>query len=88
MTDVYVFKSTTDDWHPSFELKDGAMLVQVSFSKWDDGDGFHVSVWGDDDCGMELDTENENQAFNIFLQVIGMEFVNMKPLRDLGFKSA
>jgi len=85
--EVNVFKRTTDDWYGSYRLDntDNGMLVEVGFANLDGL--FRVSVWGTDDCGMEFDRESENEAWNIFLGVIGMENVNRKELIDLGFVS-
>ena len=45
-------------------------------------------MWGNDDLGMEFDTENEKIALTIFMQVIGLKYVNVDYLMDLGFVQA
>ena len=88
---IDVFKTTQDDWCGSYQM-DNQMLVQVSFcgniSPPGDSPTWRVCVWGNDDMGMEFDCDNETQAHTLFLQVIGLEFVNFKELRNLGFVSA
>jgi hypothetical protein len=45
-------------------------------------------VWGNDDDGMEYDCDNETEAWTMFLQVIGMKFVNKEDLKKLGYVPA
>ena len=89
-----VFKPTQDDWHGSFQLNGwckgvkNQMLVRVSFCTISPPDRlpcYRVCAWGNDDYGLEFDCDNESQALTLFMQVIGMEFVNRLALRDLGF---
>ena len=93
MKRVDVYKLTQDCWYPEFTCEDGK-LVMVSFLKTGPKDlenyEWRVCAWGNDDCGLEKDfPENqEASAWTCFLEVIGMEFVNMQNLIDLGFKSA
>jgi hypothetical protein len=95
MRPINVFKPTQDEWHGSYTLNDwhdgikNRMLVEVSF-RGNISDPlsrpiFRTCVWGNDDCGMELDSPDEGTAFNAFLQVIGMENVNRADLQALGF---
>lgn len=94
---VDVFKRTQDDWYGSYKLQpiygpEGGMLVRVSFlgniCPPDEVPLYRTCVWGNDDCGVEFDTYLEGQAWNIFLQVIGMRYVNRDALKELGFVSA
>jgi len=87
---VEVFKRTQDDWYGNYKVVGDQRvsdLVEVSFLNLMPS-GWRVCVWGNDDCGLERDFESESEAWNIFLQVIGMESVNKQPLRDLGFVAA
>jgi len=92
---VDVFKRTTDDWYPSYLIQGDirfSKLVEVSFTQTGPnppitGD-WRVCVWGADDCGMERDFQDEAQAWNCFLQVIGWEQVSMQALKDIDFVSA
>jgi hypothetical protein len=47
-----------------------------------------VSVWGDDDSGMEMDFLDERSAWQCFIEVIGLDDVTVKKLKELGFKWA
>ena len=92
MKKVNVYKTTSDNWHPSFQLKDGTQLVRVSFTQTGpnpphNGE-WRVCVWGDDDCGMEKDFLEEIAAQAMFLEVIALADVNKQGLKKLGFVSA
>lgn len=97
---VEVLKPTQDNWHGSYTL-DGwykgvekPMFVECIFNgnitAYDHklAPVWRTCVWGNDDCGMEFDCATEAEAWNKFLQVIGMKYVNRKDLIDLGFVSA
>lgn len=97
MNRVEVLKPTNDNWCGSYTV-DGyngvrkQMFVEVIFngniSPPSDVPMFRTCVWGNDDCGMEFDSHLEGEVWNKFLQVIGMQFVDMVALRELGFVSA
>jgi hypothetical protein len=87
---VEVFKRTQDDWYGNYKVVGDQRvsdLVEVTFMNLLPT-GWRVCVWGNDDFGLECDFESEAEAWNIFLQVIGQEFVNQQALRDLGFIAA
>lgn len=94
MKTVAVFKRTLDEWCPSYKVvyDNGQvdMFVEVSFMKLHPSNEWRVCVWGYDDCGMEKDfpPENENEAWNTFLIIIGWHYVNMQHLSKLGFVGA
>lgn len=92
MKPVEVYKQTQDDWYPSYQIESGTKLVKVSFFELEDSDEYpekyRVCAWGDDDIGMEKDFILEGTAWNTFLVVIGMEYVNVEDLKKLGFTSA
>ena len=95
---VSVFKRTTDDWHPSYQLSgwnkgvEHQKLVDVIFTQTGPNppvDGkWRVCVWGGDDCGLERDFSTESEAWACFLEVIGLEDVTMEALIERGFVSA
>lgn len=93
MNRVDVFKLTEDNWYPPYYIDNNA-AVMVSFtplrSEENQCEQWRVCVWGNDDCGMEKDFafNEEAKAWCCFLEVIGMEYVNMKDLKKLGFYSA
>lgn len=92
---ITVFKHTIDDWHGSYTIDTGFetyLAVEVSFRGNISPPGtpatYRTCVWGTDDCGMEIDCTWESQAWNIFLQIIGMETVTRDALVNLGLVSA
>ena len=93
---VEVFKKTQDDWYGNYKIVGDCRvsdLVEVSFmslgpSVLPGQKNWRVCVWGNDDCGMERDFEDETEAWNIFLQVIGHQYVNRVSLINLNFVSA
>ena len=90
---VEVFKGTSENWFPSYKMDGGKkLLVKVCFTQTGPNPPTHgdwrVCVWGGDDCGMERDFSNEAEAWNCFLQVIGLEDVTRAALRGRGFSSA
>jgi hypothetical protein len=66
------------------------MLVRVTFTTIGpkDVNEWRVCVWGNDDCGMERDFEDEKAAWCCFLEVIGFDYVTRSNLQRLGFVSA
>lgn len=94
---ISVFKPTKDDWYGNYLLKcpsdiDGLGLVNVMFTQTGPNPPlsglWRVCVWGNDDCGMEKDFEDEVEALNVFYRVIGWNFVNKTELKLEGFVSA
>lgn len=89
MNRIEVFKKTEDDWYPNYQI----LMVRVTYHgnialPTEDVPFYRVSVWGADDCGMEYDTDNEKEAYTIFMQTIGLKYVNMADLKQLGFVPA
>jgi len=89
MYEVDVFKRTQDSWFPSYIVDDqfDPYLVSISFCTLDneDGGGYLVSAWGADDMGLSRSFINESEAWIMFLEIIGLDYVNIKDLRDRGF---
>ena len=90
-----VFKETSDDWYGNYIVTSPYVkeLVEVEFhgniaAPLEPVPFYRVSVWGNDDCGMEFDCDNEKLALSVFMEVIGWDDVKMEKLSDLGFKSA
>jgi hypothetical protein len=50
--------------------------------------GWRVFVWGADECGMENDFKDNDEAWECFCDVIKLEYVTMKALKERGFISA
>lgn len=78
---IDVFKRTNDDWYPPYRLtgEKEQRLVEVSFMNLSNGE-WRVCAWGGDDMGLERDYSNEGEAFNVFLQIIGKEYVDTRML--------
>lgn len=93
-----VYKKTSDNWcgnytiitpHASTDID----LVEVKFhgniaSPQESVPYYRVSVWGNDDCGMEFDCDNEKLALTKFMEVIGLEIITFDALKQLEFISA
>lgn len=92
MKPVEVYKPTRDSWYSSYELNSDTFLVHVSFFELEESDEYpelyRVCAWGDDDFGLEQDFILEGAAWNMFLEVIGQEFVDHEYLKSMGFKGA
>lgn len=81
------FKKTQDNWFPNY--RDDVVRVTFHGNIGSSEDPCcRVSVWGEDDCGMEYDCDTESEAWNIFLQVINMKYVNKAALKEMRFMFA
>ncbi len=86
-----VFKVTSEDWYPSYKLEDKTKLVQVSFMQVllaTSATSWRVCVGGQDDYVVERDFATENEAWCMFVRIIGLEDVTMNTLKNIGFLSA
>ena len=83
-----IFKETTDDWCPNYNTGHRE-LVRVSHLQLIDGT-WRVCVWGEDDCGMEIDLPETDFAKSkeIFDTIVAWDDVTMGKLKRLGFVSA
>jgi hypothetical protein len=85
-TVVEVYKKTDDDWHPCIASDDGDLVSVSYFPPMDKYvTTYRVCAWGNDDCGVEKDYENEKEAWTEFLQIIGWDKVNREGLKEMGF---
>lgn len=75
------FLPTLDDWYPNFERH----LIRVSFSQLYPCMLWRVSVWGNDDCGMERDFESRTLAEHTFVSMINRPYINKDDLLINGF---
>lgn len=86
---IRVYKETSEDWSPSYELINGTKLVEVGFHyPLVTNTSYMVSVWGSDDCGMELQFTHRDEAMSCFITVVSMTSVTWDELEKLGFKRA
>ena len=84
---ISVFKHTKDDWYPSYKVVDSSYtLVEVSIVEVEGK--FIVNAWGHDDCGLERVYTDRKSAQDMFNTIISWDYVNMKDLRENGFKGA
>lgn len=81
---IECYKYTNDEsWHPSYP----GNKVKVSLLSLTNGKT-RVCVWGNDDFGMEIDSERQGTAKSIYYEVCMMEFVTKEALEMIGFKIA
>lgn len=82
-----VYKKTTDDWYPNFPDDQVKVILCQTGTTTRPGE-FRVSVWGGDDFGMEIDSEDLNEAKMVFSLVKEMKIITKTELRKLGFRPA
>ena len=89
---IKVYKETSEDWYPSFKLSTTHIskgLVKVSFHyPVTTHNGYMVSVWGADDCGMELQFSEKQKAMDCFMNIISMKDITISQLKELGLHNA
>lgn len=89
---IQVYKETSEDWYPSFNLSTTHIskgLVRVSFHyPVSTNHSYMVSVWGADDCGMELQFADKEKAMDCFMNIISMKDITMSQLKELGLHNA
>lgn len=94
---IEIFKYSSECWYPSYFLegfngKD--TLVKVRFSELRSHENnkteWRVSVWGNDDFGMERDFlgEQKEDAIKCFHKIVELKDVTKQALLDLGFCQA
>ena len=71
---------TKDNFFPNFP----GDMVKVS---WHNNE-FRVSVWGDDDMGLEKYFDNKIDAENCFNELVKSNNIQIKELKKLGFAGA
>lgn len=77
------FKKTQDDWCPNYRHN----TVRLFCCPLADGK-FRVAAWGNDDFGMEFDYNTEKLARDMYEFLNRQKYINVRLLKDLGFKSA
>jgi len=79
-----VFIKATDDWCPNFPNDE----VELSICKLTFPETlYRVSVWGADDCGMNVDIKDINEALALYNKIKSKGTVNMQYLSKLGLES-
>lgn len=80
---ITVFKSTQEDWHPSYEMEDH-LFLRVSYIPLNNNT-YRVCVWGADDFGMEKDLNSKNNAKELFHKIVELPEISENALKHLGF---
>lgn len=97
METIECFKYSSECWFPSYSLensKEYDSLVRVRFSKLfpykEYKTEWRVSVWGDDDLGMERDfpEDQKNKAMEYFYEIVKLKDVTRAILLFMGFRQA
>lgn len=79
---ITCFKRTTDEWYGEFRIhNDGRhekeRYVHVSFMPLNTTPIlWRVCVWGNDDLGMEFDTEEYENALEVYTELVLLPVVN------------
>jgi hypothetical protein len=76
---------TNESWYPSYYNKNGSMYVEATIHKWDKGN-WGVSIWGEDDMGMEKIHLSQTDAYNLFMSL--KDFITRDELIGMGFEYA
>lgn len=91
MEKIEVYKTTEENWSPSYKLlySHPTFLVRCFIIQLQDGQ-WRVAVWGADDFGMERDflEENKSEAGAVFMTVISQKSITLEFLKSLGFYPA
>lgn len=89
------FIEVKESWYGNYEISEdqrhlGAKLVYVRLSKFSDDSGFRVSVWGNDDFGMEKDFKSHEykQAEELYVKILLTKFPTQEYLWTLNFVHA
>lgn len=83
------FKNTQDDWHGNYngnQVKLTYHGVINSYIKDESKFIYRVSVWGNDDLGMDKDFDNHLDAKRLFNQIDAMKYVNKEDMLKLGLE--
>lgn len=90
-----MFRPTTDSWYGNFAIAGDARfpypnLVLVSFFKELSGAGWRVTVWGNDDMGMEKSFSEDQYGLGVlaYTELSLCEAVDRDLLTRMGFVPA
>ena len=87
---LIAFKRTQDDWYPNYNKHYVKVRFHGNISPPHQAypPCYRVSVWGNDDIGMNRDFENEWEAKDMFRKITTrkVKFVNYECLEALGFE--
>lgn len=83
------FKKTKDDWSPNFDNNQVKLSYHGVINPYvNDPTKFvyRVSVWGNDDLGIDKDFDNHLDAKRLFNVIDSMKYVNKADLLNLGME--
>lgn len=80
------FLFTNEDWCPSFKRPDGDMVLASYGRSGSKGSPWIVSVWGNDDMGMEKFPLQQWEAIELFNKL--KDYVTKEELKKMGFVPA
>lgn len=90
MVKLVKFKDTDDDWYPSHPKDQVKVICHLNMDN--NGQIWHrISVWGDDDFGMEKDFEGKDMVKDVealYRMITSWSKVNQMALKNLGFVQA
>lgn len=87
---ITVFKPVNEDWYGNFRIAEDkrhldTKLVEIAVFEELNGSGFRVTVWGNDDMGMEKSFTTAEGALGMFHRLVGMVDMTKKRLTGVGF---
>ena len=81
---IDVMMPTTDQWNPNYP----GNMVRVSLHHRSTGKDHCVCVWGDDDDGMELFTDDFSRVAFLFAKIIKKKVITKAKLTEYGLVQA
>lgn len=87
---ISCFKKTDEDWYGNYKIEKDLRhkdikYVEVKFLKIPGSKEFRVCVWGNDDFGMELDSEDEVYIKQVYLDLCFQPTIRKSYLEKKGF---
>lgn len=89
--EIKIVKSTEDDWYGNELLNICGHVTRVvtcSLMRLLDQKTWRVCVWGNDDFGLEKDSESFDEIYDLFMQILVLPNVNKQKLKDMGLYNA
>lgn len=75
-------KPTNDNWYGNFPNN----MVELGFHSFRREKSHWVSVWGNDDFGMQSKNLSKGKARRLYRKLKSLKVINQQMLRELGFK--
>lgn len=89
--EIKIIKPTEDDWYGneilnirgvSTKVVTCSLMLLLNQKTW------RVCVWGNDDFGLEKDSESFDEIYDLFMQILVLPYVNKQKLKDMGLYNA